>query len=230
MQGLPAPDIPAEALDDAELVRRASARDETAFRTIMQRYNRRLYRIARSVLRSDSEAEDVVQETYVRAFTHLRTFRGESSLGTWLARIALNDALGRLRRERPTMEWAAVEASLTGGEAIAFPQGVTGDNPERTMAQQEILRLVEVAIDQLPEKYRLVLVTRVIEGMSVEETANLLELSIETVKTQLHRARALLRARLEEQIGPLVPGAFPFADRRCERLTEAVLRRLNLAQ
>jgi len=227
----PAPNIPTPDFDDAELVRRASERDETAFRAIMQRYNTRLYRIARSILRSDNEAEDVVQEAYVRAFTRLETYRGESGLGTWLARIAMNEALGRRRRERPTMDWAStLESGLAKGDIVPFPQMATEGNPERTMAQQEIKRLVEVAIDHLPEDYRIVLVTRLIEEMSVEETANLLELSIETVKTRLHRARGLLRAQLEMRIGPLVLDAFPFADRRCERLTEAVLTRLRVSR
>jgi RNA polymerase sigma-70 factor (ECF subfamily) len=216
--------------DDAALVQRATERDETAFRTIMGRYNTRLYRIARSILRSDSEAEDVVQETYVRAFTHLQTFRGESSLGTWLTRIATNEALGRQRRKRPTVEWTTMETDPKNGELFSLGQAATGDNPERTVAQQQIQRLVEAAIDDLPERYRIILITRVIEGMSVEETATVLELSIETVKTQLHRARIMLREELEKQIGPLVMNAFPFAGQRCERLTEAVLRRLGLPQ
>jgi len=196
----------------------------------MQRYNTRLYRIARSILRNDSEAEDAVQEAYVRAFTHLGTFRGESSLGTWLTRIAMNEALGRRRRERPTMELTTMETHPANSEIVPLHHPAPGDNPERTVAQQEIQRLVEMTIDDLPERYRLVLITRVLEGMSVEETATLLALSVETVKTQLHRARTLLREELEKQIGPLVLGAFPFAGPRCEPLTEAVLKRLNLSR
>jgi len=216
-------------LDDAELVRRATERDPIAFRTIMQRHNTRLYRIARGILRNDSEAEDVVQESYIRAFTHLATFRGEASLGTWLARIVMNEALGRRRREPPTVEWTTMETDATGNENSLLRQAAFGASPERTIAQQEIQRLVEAAIDDLPEKYRMVLLTRAVEGMSVEETASLLSLTTETVRTQLHRARSLLRVALEKQIGPLVLGAFPFAGARCERLTEAVLRRLHLA-
>ncbi|HEV2677023.1 MAG TPA: RNA polymerase sigma factor [Aliidongia sp.] len=225
MQRRPAPGLALSNLDEIELVRQALLRDEAAFRTIMQRHNSQLYRVARSVLRSDSEAEDVVQETYVRAFIHLGTFRGESSLGTWLARIALNEALGRQRRERPTVEWTALEEALNG-KVVPFPHA-TRDNPERSMAQQEIQRLVERAIDDLPVKYRAILMTRVIAGMNVEDTAALLQLSIETVKTRLHRARGLLRARVERQIGPLALDAFPFAGRRCARLVEAVLKRLD---
>src|SRR3984893_1652347 len=213
--------------DDAELVRRALIRDGTAFRTIMERHNRRLYRIARGILRNDSEAEDVVQEAYVKAFTNLGGFRGDSSLATWLARITMNEALGRLRRERPTVDLETFGAQRTEAQIIKFPQTVTSDHPERTMAQREILQLVERATDHLPEIFRIVFMTRVIEGMSTEDTANLLGLPPDTVKTRLHRARRLVRDELDKQIGPVLMDAFPFAGRRCERMTNAVLQRLT---
>jgi RNA polymerase sigma-70 factor, ECF subfamily len=213
--------------DDAELVRRARARDSAAFRTIMERHNRRLYRIARSILRNDSEAEDAVQEAYVNALTHLGGFRGDSSLATWLSRITMNEALGRLRRKRSAMDLETFEAQRTEAQIIKFPQSVTSDDPERTMAQREILQLVERATDNLPEIFRIVFMARVIEGMSVEETAGLLGLQPETVKTRLHRARRLVREELDKQIGPVLMDAFPFAGRRCERMTNAVLQRLN---
>jgi RNA polymerase sigma-70 factor, ECF subfamily len=213
--------------DDAELVRRALTRDDTAFCTIMERHNRRLYRIARSILRNDSDAEDVVQEAYVKAFTHLGEFRGDSSLATWLSRITMNEALGRLRREPPTVDLKTFEAQRVEGEIIKFPRTMTTD-PERTMPQREILQLVERATDNLPEIFRIVFMTRVIEGMSVEETANLLDLPPDTVKTRLHRARRLVREELDKRIGPVLMDAFPFAGRRCERLTNAVLQRLML--
>jgi RNA polymerase sigma-70 factor (ECF subfamily) len=218
----------ATGADDAELVRRALARDGTAFRTIMERYNRRLYRIARGILRNDSEAEDVVQEAYVDAFAHLQDFRGESSLATWLSRITINEALGRLRRDRPAVELAAVEAQRSEARIIQFPHTGASADPERTMAQRQILQLVERATDNLPEMFRIVFVTRVIEGMSVEETADLLGLRPETVKTRLHRARRLVRDQLDKQIGPVMMDAFPFAGRRCQRVTTAVMQRLGL--
>lgn len=212
---------------DAELVRRALGRDDTAFRTIMERYNRRLYRIARGILRSESEAEDAVQEAYVKAFTHLGSFRGDSSLATWLSRITMNEALGRFRRQRPIVDLETFEAHRRDAQIIRFPQTATTD-PERTMAQREILQLVERATDNLPEIFRIVFMTRVIEGMSVEETASLLNLPPDTVKTRLHRARKLVREELDKQIGPVLMDAFPFAGRRCERMTSAVLQRLML--
>ena len=224
MKSAPAPQA-ATGADDLELVRRALARDGSAFRTIMERYNRRLYRIARGILRNDTEAEDVVQEAYVDAFAHLQDFRGESSLATWLSRITINEALGRLRRDRPAVDLAVAEARPEA-QIIQFPQ--TGADPERTMAQRQILQLVERATDNLPEMFRIVFVTRVIEGMSVEETADLLGLRPETVKTRLHRARRLVREQLDKQIGPVMMDAFPFAGRRCQRVTTAVMRRLGL--
>ena len=214
------------APDDAELVRRALSRDEAAVRAIMQANNRRLYRLARGILRNDTEAEDVVQDTYVRAFTHLEQFRGDSSLSTWLSRIAMNEALGRLRRQRPGVEWSELEKSAPQAQIIPFPLAAN-DDPEKSMAQREIQHVVEHAIDELPEPFRLVFITRVIEGMNVEETAEILGLKPETVKTRLHRARNLLRDNVERKIGPVVMEAFPFAGKRCERLTEAVLTRLG---
>ena len=218
--------LPADGQPEAELVRRARTRDEAAVRAIMQANNRKLYRLARGILRNDSEAEDVVQETYVRAFTHLDDFRAESSLSTWLSRIAINEALGRLRRTRPNVDLADLPEGSLEAQIIQFPLSAAPD-PERTMAQREIQKVVEHAIDELPAAFRLVFITRVVEGMSVEETAQLLKLKPETVKTRLHRARAMLRDNVEKKIGPVVMEAFPFAGRRCERLTEAVLKRLG---
>ena len=212
---------------DTELVQRAIARDEVAIRSIMQANNRRLYRLARGILRNDSEAEDVVQETYVRALTHLQDFRGDSSLATWLSRIAMNEALGRLRRQRPGVELSSLPPGTLEAQIIQFPNSATSEDPEKTMAQREIQRVVEHAIDELPDNFRIVFITRVIEGMNVEETAEILGLKPETVKTRLHRARVMLRDNVEKKIGPVIMEAFPFAGRRCDRLTEAVLKRLG---
>ncbi|TIN30412.1 MAG: RNA polymerase sigma factor [Mesorhizobium sp.] len=215
--------VPSAASDDMQLVRRALARDGDAFRTIIKTHNQRLYRIARGVVRNDSEAEDIVQEAYVRAFAHLDAFRGDSSLATWLSRIVINEALGRLRKRRRTV--ALPENPQA--EIIRFPLNPS-DDPERTMAQRQILHLVEQATDSLPDVYRTVFVARVIEGLSIEETADLLGVRPQTIKTRLHRARALVRKALDDQIGPVLLDAFPFAGRRCERLTSAVMRRLGL--
>ena len=215
---------------DAELVRRALARDGSAFRTIMKTHNQRLYRLARGVVRNDSEAEDIVQEGYVRAFSHLDGFRGDSSLATWLSRIVINEALGRLRKKRRSRELSLADDPALEAKVIQFPLNANNDDPERTMAQRQILEFVERATDNLPDIYRTVFVARVIEGLSIEETAELLGIKPETVKTRLFRARALVRRQLDEQIGPVLMDAFPFAGRRCERLTVAVLKRLGLPQ
>ena len=220
-----APQITADRTADAELLRRARDRDEAAIRSIIRSNNRRLYRLARGILRNDSEAEDVVQEAYVLAFTRLDSFRGESSFSTWLARIAINEALGRLRRQRLAVEWTSVQPELIEAQIIQFP--VSAD-PEKTMAQRQIQHVVEHAIDELPEPFRIVFITRVVEGMNVEDTAEILGLKPETVKTRLHRARAMLRDNVEKKIGPVVMEAFPFAGKRCERLTATVLKRLGL--
>ncbi len=213
-------------LADQELVRRARDRDEAAVRIITQRYNRRLFRVARSILRDDAEAEDVVQETYVRAFTGLDHFRGDAGFGTWITRIAMNEALGRLRRRRPTVDWESYGENRAQAEIIDFPGSAAGVDPERMMAQGEIRELLEQAIDELPDAFRAVFVARLVEGMTVEETADLFGLRAETVKTRLHRARNLLRDALDKQLGPALTNTFPFGGRRCERMTERVVMRL----
>ena len=215
---------------DAELVRRALARDGSAFRAIMKTHNQRLYRLARGVVRNDSEAEDIVQEGYVRAFSHLDGFRGDSTLATWLSRIVINEALGRLRKRRRAVEISMSDDPVLEAKVIQFPLKANKDDPERTMAQRQILQFVERATDDLPDLYRTVFVARVIEGLSIDETAELLGIKPETVKTRLFRARNLLRKQLDAQIGPVLLDAFPFAGKRCERLTVAVLRRLGLLE
>jgi RNA polymerase sigma-70 factor (ECF subfamily) len=141
----------------------------------------------------------------------------------------MNEALGRLRRRRPKVDLAALEFMQSRAEIIQFPLARQNDDPERTMAQRQILRLVEQATDDLPEAFRLVFISRVIEGMSIDETSELLGIKPETVKTRLYRARQLVRDQLDKKIGPVLMDAFPFAGRRCERMTEAVIKRLGIA-
>ena len=215
-------------LAESELVRLAQARQPAAIRAIVKRYNQRLYRLARAILRSDADAEEALQEAYLRAFAAIDSFRGEASLSTWLSRITINEALARLRRRRRQERLKAAVAEERHSSVIPFPLAV--DDPERSMGQRQILELVERASDNLPETYRLVFVARVIEGLSVEETAEALEVRPATVKTRLYRARALLRRELEAQIGPLLLDGFPFAGKRCDRMTENVLARLGFAE
>jgi RNA polymerase sigma-70 factor (ECF subfamily) len=210
--------MPIEALeqpatDEASLVARARRKDASAVALIIRQNNQRLYRIARSILRDDFEAEDALQDAYIRAFTSLDSFRGES----------------RLRRRKPTIDFDTFAKTQEGSaEIIRFPAANPDLDPEATMAQREIRALLERAIDALPEAFRTVLVARLIEGMSIEETADLFGIRPETVKTRLHRARRLLQHEMEKHVGPVMGDAFPFAGRRCERLTQAVLSRLNV--
>jgi RNA polymerase sigma-70 factor (ECF subfamily) len=219
--------ISLDTATDADLIHLILEKSEEAARVLMQRYNRRLYRVARGVVRDDAEAEDVLQEAYLRAFTALADFRGDASLTTWLTRIVLNEAYQRLRR-RPDIPTADVKERVEqrGAEVIPFPQSAI--DPERAMAQQQLCRLVEKAIDDLPSEFRTILIARVIEGLTVEETAAAFDLKPETVKTRLHRARRLLRGALTDHIGPQFGDLFPFAGKRCERVTAAVLERINM--
>lgn len=217
------------ALAANELVDLARAGDPAAIRYIIQVHNRRLYRTARAVLRDDLEAEDVVQEAYVRAFSALESFRGESGLGTWLTRIAVNEALGRRRRRRKKVALESLDDPQERDRmhVIPFPQMNPDVDPERTAARREIRRLLEQAIDGLPEPFRIVLILRDVEEMSVEETAQQLRINPATVRTRLHRARAQLRKSLDSKISSALTDVFPFAGVRCARIAEAVLSRLS---
>lgn len=216
-------------LDDQTLVRLAMAQDAAALRTIMTRHNQRLYRLARSILVDDNEAEDALQEAYLSAFTHLAGFRADAALATWLSRIVINESIARLRKKRRFPTVPPARPGLDSAQIIAFSNTTSPDDPERQMAQRQILELVEKATDSLPESFRAVFVARAIEGLSTEETAELLDLKPETVKTRLFRARKLLRDRLEAQVGEVLVDAFPFAGERCACVTEKVMRRLGFS-
>jgi len=219
--------LPASEASDLELVHRWRHKDHDAARALLTRYNRRLFRIVRGVIRDDHEAEDVVQEAYLRAFTHLDQFRGDAEFGTWLTRIALNEALGRRRRQRPTVSWSdGAEEEQLHARILQFPSASTSDGPEATMAQRELREYLERAIDELPPAFRTVFIARAVEGLTIEETAQVLNLRPETVKTRLHRARTRMRKSLEAQLGPALSTAFSFDGARCQRLTDAVMQRL----
>jgi RNA polymerase sigma-70 factor (ECF subfamily) len=170
-----------------------------------------------------------LQDAYCSAFANLDAFRGDAQLGTWLGRIVINEALARLRRRRPTVDLSEINESAEAAQIIPFPGREAMVDPETRAAQREIYVLLERAIDNLPEVFRTVLFARVIEGMSVEEAAELFDIPPETIKTRLHRARLLLKHQLEKSIGAVLSDAFPFAGRRCERLTERVLKKLALS-
>jgi RNA polymerase sigma-70 factor, ECF subfamily len=214
---------------DGELLNLARDGDPAAFRILIRRHDRYLYRIARSVLLDDHEAEDVVQETYVLAFTRLSDFRGDASLSTWLTRIAFNKALQQRRRRRRTVDLDVIDTARdhanmqTGRSPMIAPD----KDPERTTAQHQIRRSLERAIDDLPEAFRTVFVMRDIEEVTTEEAATLLGIRQQTVKTRLHRARRMLRAALGEHIGAALKDAFPFDRPRCDHLVKKVLDQLG---
>ena len=216
---------------DTELVDLVRGGDGDAFRAIMQRYNQRLYRVARGIVRDEAEAEDVLQEAYVRAFAALRDFRGDSGLATWLTRIVMNEAFGRMRRRRPTEELDSLDRAIEQGDTrvIMFPGVHASPSPEAAAARAEVRRILEHAIDELPETFRLVFLMRDVEELSIEETAAQLDIRSETVKTRLHRARKLLRQHLDEKLASVLKDTFPFEGARCARITEAVMARLALA-
>jgi RNA polymerase sigma-70 factor, ECF subfamily len=214
---------------DEEMVARVRRGEREAFRGIVQRYNRRLYRVARGVMRDDGEAEDVVQEAYLRAYAALGEFRGESSLATWLTQIVLNEARGRLRRRRPTEDLEVLDMTAQQSSVVAFPGVTAFGDPETAAAQAQIRRLLERAVDQLPDPFRLVFIMRDIDGLSIEETGAQLGIRPETVKTRLHRARRLLREHLNDKLSSALKDTFPFDGARCNRMTDAVMRRLHQA-
>jgi RNA polymerase sigma-70 factor (ECF subfamily) len=212
---------------EAELVRRARAGDREAFRGIMKLGNQRLFRMARAITGDDAEAEDVVQEAYVRGFSALDTFRGEASIFTWLGRIVINEANGRRRKQRTMVGLDEIEiAQGKGAEVVMFPGGETSETPEADVARMQMRRLLESAIDELPPDFRIIFVMREVEGLSIAETSAATGVREETVKTRLHRARRLLRDALSGRIDAATPDAFQFLGARCDRITEAVMARL----
>ncbi|HEV2546361.1 MAG TPA: RNA polymerase sigma factor [Stellaceae bacterium] len=211
---------------EAELLALMRAGQSSAYVHLMRRHNQRLFRLARGILHNDAEAEEAVQEGYLRAFTHLDGFKGEASLATWLARIVANEALARLRRRRPTIDIEEADALLlTEGERSTAR---TEPSPEQALARCEIRRAIEAAVDALPAPFRAVFMLRAIEQLSIAETAAYLDIPEETVKTRFHRANRMLRHRLSAAFGSIFDGAFPFLGARCDHLISVVLKRLGL--
>jgi RNA polymerase sigma-70 factor, ECF subfamily len=218
---------------DAELAGRLRRGDAAAFRILMQHHNQRLFRMARSILRDSADAEDAVQDAYVLAFTRIDQFRQAASLGTWLSRIVLNEAFRRLR-QRKDMSGLDGHDDISGkapiAQVIPFPGAQGQTTPEEDAARAEIRRVLEHAIDTLPDMFRVVFVLREIEQMSVEETAACLDIPVGTVKTRLHRAHYLLGRSLRQQLSPNLTGVFPFAGERCSRIIARVLERLGMPE
>jgi RNA polymerase sigma-70 factor, ECF subfamily len=212
------------ALPDAEIVRRVCAGESALFEILMRRHNQRVYRAARAVVKDEAEVEDVMQQAYINAFTHLHQFEERSQFSTWLIRIALHEAFGRRRKMQRTESMTGIQSNLgeDRGElmdTIASPQA----DPERQAYAQELNRVLEAAVDTLPEAYRTVFMLRDIEGLSTNETGEGLGLGEEAVKTRLHRARAMIRRAVTAQIGAVAAGSFQFHAPRCDRVVAVVL-------
>ena len=213
-----------EALDDVELARLCAARDEPALRHVITANNQRLFRAAWSILKNRWDAEEAVQSGYLKAFDRIGDFAGRSALSTWLTRIVINEALGRLRsskRRHAQLEADGVSVLETYREALM--RGSEPVPPDATVAREQLRQLLERAVTALPESFRTVFVLRDVEGLSVEDTAEVLGIPPATVKTRLHRARQRLQQTLAPEVGSALSGAFPFAGADCAAMTERVL-------
>ena len=220
----PAPP-PLSALPDAELVRRVRAGERASFEVLMRRHNQRVYRAARAVVKDETEVEDVMQQAYINAYTHLHQFEDRSQFSTWLTRIALNEAFGRRKRMRIADSRTEREDG-DPGELMDTIQSAQPD-PEHQAYAQELHRVLEDALDGLPETYRAVFMLRDVEGLSTSETGEGLGLGDDAVKTRLHRARAMIRRGVSARIGGGARLAFQFHAPRCDRVVNAVLERLS---
>ena len=212
-------------LADEEVIRRIRAGEPELFEILMRRYNQRLYRVARSIVKNEAEAEDVMQQAYVNAYAHLDQFAERARFSTWLTRIAVHEALGRLRRRRRVQEvdvsseTEGTGATLTSGEA----------SPEQQALAAELRLLLEGAVDALPHTSRAAFVLREVEGLSTAEAAECLGVSEDVVKTRLHRARLQLRKELFDRAGLVRQDAFAFHATRCDRVVAAVLGQLQIS-
>ena len=211
-----------ESWTDQEIVDRVKAGDTALYEIIMRRYNQRLYRVARAILRDDDESEDVMQDAYVRAYQHLDQYAGRAPFSTWLTRIAVHEALARVRarKRNPQLDDSAED----GEHLMNLPEPSPG--PEDNASRAETSRLLEEAVLRLPEQYRIVVTLRDIEDLSTSETAAALELTEENVKVRLHRGRAMARNWLLSRVGAVAKDAFPFMGVRCDRVVAAVFARL----
>jgi len=216
--------------DESELLAALRLREATAFERLMRRYNRLLFRAARGIVADDAEAQDVVQETWLRAFTGLDTFRGEAALATWLTRIAINQALSQQRKLGRIVLWdAEPEAQESEMPSKIELRAGSAASAEQDAAQRELRGRLEEAIDLLPPLYRSVFMLRAVEGLGVADTALALELTQDVVKTRYLRARAMLRAHLQDDPEALAPAVHGFDGRRCDDMVAGVLARLRAA-
>ena len=212
-----------DALSDEEVVARVVAGETALFELLIRRYNQRVYRVARGILREDAEAEDVMQDAYVRAYQHLGQFAGRAKFSTWLVRIAVHECLARVQR-RSRLQSIEEEPEGVGKMSVLISNR---PDPERSAAHAQTSDLLEAAIVALPETYRTVLMMRDVEEMSTAETAECLNITEENVKTRLHRAHAMLRRDLFARAGAARASAFTFGRERCDQLVARVLDRIK---
>lgn len=216
-------------MSDIDLARRCASGDPDAVRHLISMNNQRLFRTAWSILKNRAEAEEAVQAAYLSAFRNLQTFEGRSALSTWLTRIVANEALGRRRsdvRRRRQLEEEGVAVLDSYREALM--RGSEREAPDAAVAREQVRRMLEGAVAELPDLFRTVFVLRDIEGLSSEETAEVLGIPVATVKTRLFRSRRRLQEVLAPELGNALSGAFPFAGSDCAALTERVLAHLQL--
>ena len=211
------------ALSDEEVVARVLAGETALFEVLMRRHNEQVYRAARAILRDDREAEDVMQQAYVNAYTHLAQFDRRARFSTWLTRIAVHEALARARRRG---RYTSLDDSSLG----AFMPVTSSPDPERRAISGELGRLIESAIDNLGDGYREVFVLRQVQGLSTADTAEALGVSEDVVKTRFSRARHALQQQLSDRIGDAAGGAFTFGQSRCDAVVEAVMARIDRSQ
>lgn len=214
-------------VNDVQLAMGIARNDARAVRLVTQASNQRLFRVAWSILRNRAEAEDAVQEAYLRGFAAIASFHGQSSLSTWLTRIVINEALGRKRlagRRATLLQQNSIAAIETYREKFMAHSSAT---PEGNVMRQQLGKVLENAVAQLPESFRTVFVLRAIEGLSGAETADVLGIAEDTVKTRLHRARVRLQRMLDPELKSALGETVTFAGADCERLTDRVLQRLG---
>lgn len=227
MQSLPRPTD--SSVDDTELVRRIASHDQAAFESMMRRNNGALYRVARAILKNESDAEDVLQEAYLAAYRHAAEFRADAKLSTWLTRIVVNQALARRRsrhRERIVVPFGDLPADERGAHESDADE--SANSPEYAMTRSEVGSLLERKIDELPVAFRIVFVLREVDELSVAETAACLSIQEATVRSRLFRARGLLRESLARELDMATGDVFQFAGQRCDRVVAKVLASLQV--
>jgi RNA polymerase sigma-70 factor (ECF subfamily) len=214
---------PQRTTPDEEIVDRVCGGEKQLFEVLMRRHNQAVYRAARAIVRDPGEAEDVMQDAYVRAYEHLQEFQGRARFSTWLTRIAVNEALARVRRRK---RFDSLESHEERQSMATEP----GPGPEQETSDREMRSVLETAVDKLPDEFRTVFVLRAVEGMSGTDVASCLGIPEDTVKTRLHRARGRLQQMLLDSVEPTLPDVYAFHLTRCDRVVAAVLRRIGLTQ